>query len=191
MVEVITCKSNEFITRGLRPLVINSLLLLVITSTTCDNIHYFLPATWESPISKFILKKNMILYLHCSNITINLTHGQIHTKCPKSKLESKDISLELAQCEKSLVGSNRVVHVWEPHDAAEKKACLMSPHRDLKSLLGWLYSKFSHSEVTIIIITRVFFHYVRHFIFLSLMSVLVYIDIYKHLTKKVLIKFCA
>ena len=50
MVEVITCKSNEFITRGLWPLVINSLLLLVITSTTCDNIHYFLPATWESPI---------------------------------------------------------------------------------------------------------------------------------------------
>ena len=112
------------------------------------------------------------------------------SKRPKSKLESKDISLELAQCEKSLVGSNRVVHVWEPHDAAEKKACLMSPHRDLKSLLGWLYSKFSHSEVTIII-TRVFFHYVRHFIFLSLMNVLVYIDIYKHLTKKVPIKFCA
>ena len=111
------------------------------------------------------------------------------SKRPKSKLESKDISLELAQCEKSLVGSNRVVHVWEPHDAAEKKACLMSPHRDLKSLLGWLYSKFSHSEVTIII-TRVFFHYVRHFIFLSLMNVLVYIDIYKHLTKKVPIKFC-
>ena len=42
------------------------------------------------------------------------------------------------QCEKSLVGSNRVVDVWElARDAAEKKACLMS-HRDLKSLAGIL-----------------------------------------------------
>ena len=43
VVEVITCKSNEFITRGLRP--------LVITSTTRDIIQYFLPARWESPIA--------------------------------------------------------------------------------------------------------------------------------------------
>ena len=124
----------------------------------------------------------MVRYIH--------TKWSLNVQNPNWKAK---ISLELAQCEKSLVGSNRVVHVWEPHDAAEKKACLMSPHRDLKSLLGWLYSKFSHSEVTIIIITRgFFFHYVRRlFIFLSLMNVLVYIDIYKHLTKKVLIKFCA
>ena len=74
------------------------------------------------------------------------------SKCPNFRI-GKQIYLALAQCEKSLVGSNRVVHVWEPHDAAEKKACLMSPHRDLKSLLGWLYSKFSHSAVTISAVT--------------------------------------
>ena len=47
VVEVITSKSNEFITSGQTPRVINSLLLQVITSTTSDNIHYFLPAAWE------------------------------------------------------------------------------------------------------------------------------------------------
>ena len=102
-----------------------------------------------------------------------------------------NISLELAQCEKSLVGSNRVVHVWEPHDAAEKKACLMS------LLIGILKACWDDCirnspivRLQLLLLHEFFFHYVRHFIFLSLMSVLVYIDIYKHLTKNVPIKSC-
>ena len=43
VVMVITCESIEFITRGLRPLVINSILSIVITITTRDIFQYLLP----------------------------------------------------------------------------------------------------------------------------------------------------
>ena len=43
VVMVITCESIEFITRGLRPLVIISILSLVITITTRNIFQYLLP----------------------------------------------------------------------------------------------------------------------------------------------------
>ena len=41
-------KNIEFITRGLRPLVINSIFFLVITINTCNIFQYFLTAMHDS-----------------------------------------------------------------------------------------------------------------------------------------------
>ena len=87
--------SNEFITRGLRPLVINSLLWLVITSTTRDIIQYFSPAIWESPSSTILVFFN-IYGLTCPNfifiITLEIFHRAIiwcgNWRCTRQSLNS-------------------------------------------------------------------------------------------------------
>ena len=46
VVMVITCENIGFITRGLRPLVINPIFSLVMTITTRDIFQYFFPAIY-------------------------------------------------------------------------------------------------------------------------------------------------
>ena len=48
-------KNIEFITRGLRPLVINSIFFLVITITTRNIFQYFLTAMHDSTIHKSLI----------------------------------------------------------------------------------------------------------------------------------------
>ena len=47
VVMVITCENIGFITRGLRPLVINPIFSLMMTRTTCNIFQYFLPAMYH------------------------------------------------------------------------------------------------------------------------------------------------
>ena len=60
VVMVITCENIGFITRGLRPLVINPIFSLVMTITTRDIFQYFFPAIYYLLSCKPEIKKYLM-----------------------------------------------------------------------------------------------------------------------------------